>query len=112
MSAQAPYENASTSTAADFTDSVTAEVVTPLVDYIVYYFMRLFSGPFLTAVIAVIGIFTNTINIIVYYKMGLQDDNKHQLFLPRHIRFVLCRVSLTDNDHGQFDRQTSIRCWD
>ncbi|GFO48453.1 chemosensory receptor a [Plakobranchus ocellatus] len=80
MSAQAALDNATISTVAALTESVTAEVITPLIDYSIYYFVRLISGPFLTTVIAVIGVFTNTINIVVYYKMGLQETTNINFF--------------------------------
>ncbi|GFO48451.1 chemosensory receptor a [Plakobranchus ocellatus] len=80
MSAQAALDNVTISTVTAFTDSVTAEVITPLIGYTVYYIIRVISGLFLTNVIAVIGVFTNTINIIVYYKMGLQETTNINFF--------------------------------
>ncbi|GFN82387.1 RNA-directed DNA polymerase from mobile element jockey [Plakobranchus ocellatus] len=79
MTSQVPYESASLSPVANITESGPEEII-PLIDYELYYIIRLSTGAILTTTIAAIGVFTNTINIIVYAKMGLQETTNINFF--------------------------------
>ncbi|GFN82388.1 harbi1_0 protein [Plakobranchus ocellatus] len=79
MTSRDPYESASLASVANLTKSDPEKII-PLIDYGLYYVIRLVAGAVLTTIIAAIGVFTNTINIIVYSKMGLQETTNINFF--------------------------------
>ncbi|KAK3751503.1 hypothetical protein RRG08_030528 [Elysia crispata] len=54
--------------------------ITPLVSYYVYTIVMYVLGVSLTSALAMFGVFSNTVNIIVFYKMGFQETTNINFF--------------------------------
>ncbi|GFS13718.1 chemosensory receptor B [Elysia marginata] len=52
----------------------------PLVSYHIYTIVMFVLGVSATNVVALFGVFSNTANILVYYKMGLQETTNISFF--------------------------------
>ena len=55
--------------------------IIPLVSYTVYSVLNTVFGSFLTSIFSVFGILSNIINLIVYYKTGLQETTTIDFFV-------------------------------
>ena len=56
-------------------------VIVPLINPDFLMYVLGFFGKFLTTVVTIFGLFGNTANLIVYYKMGLQDTTTINFFV-------------------------------
>ncbi|GFS13782.1 chemosensory receptor B [Elysia marginata] len=64
--------------------------ITPLVSYHVYTIIMFVLGFTATNAVALFGVFSNTANIIVYYKMGLQETTNISFFTLAINDVVVC----------------------
>ncbi|KAK3751504.1 hypothetical protein RRG08_030529 [Elysia crispata] len=58
----------------------TDQPITPLVSYYVYTIVMYILGFSLTSALAMFGVFSNTVNIIMFYKMGFQETTNINFF--------------------------------
>ncbi|GFO08060.1 peptide receptor gpcr [Plakobranchus ocellatus] len=100
MTSRDPYESASVASMANLTKSDPEKII-PLIDYGLYYVIRFSTGAVLTTAIAAIDVFTNTINIIVYSKMGLQETTNINFFSLAIADWLsaMCLTLMTISDH-------------